>query len=180
MGAAPTKRADVMLKKPNGCIALSEPISDRTERIPGRQDTETDQSEMRPIVSTFGKNIVVNRAQQDQKETNEMMVQTDTEIFFKYIFDFMGELERRISSGEITLEDILAMGRMSKGEELEEKGKAAGASAWNYASPDKRQAIFSVQELQECLRRLKGLGKHGGDQFFAGVARTMVAKPILP
>ena len=74
MGAAPPKRADVMLKQPNGCIALSAPISDRTERIPGRQDTETDQSEMRPIVSTFGKNIVVNRAQQDQKETNEMMV----------------------------------------------------------------------------------------------------------
>ena len=42
-----------------------------------------------------------------------MMVQTDTEIFFKYIFDFLGELERRIASGEISPEEILAMGRMS-------------------------------------------------------------------
>ena len=50
----------------------------------------------------------------------------------------MGELERRISSGEITLEDIMAMGRLAYGEKLEEEGKAAGSSAWAYASPDKK------------------------------------------
>ena len=64
------------------------------------------------------------------------MVQTDTEIFFKYIFDFMGELERRISSGEITPEDIMAMGRMSYSEKLEKEGKATGSLAWAYASQD--------------------------------------------
>ena len=31
-------------------------------------------------------------------------------MFFQYIFDFLGELERRINSGEISIEDILAMG----------------------------------------------------------------------
>ena len=39
---------------------------------------------------------------------------------------------------------------------------------------------FSVNELKECLAKLKGLGQHGGDVFFAGIARTMVAKPFIP
>lgn len=42
-------------------------------------------------------------------------MQTDTEMFFKYIFDFLAELERRINSGEISIDDILAMGRMALG-----------------------------------------------------------------
>jgi len=37
-----------------------------------------------------------------------------------------------------------------------------------------------VNELKECLRKLRGLGQHGGDIFFAGLARTMVAKPVIP
>ena len=114
MAADAPKRAS---RKPSR-FGLSPLHSDRTEGLPGRGDNDTtDTTEMRPIVAPFGKNIVVNRghsqAQQDLSDTKEMMVQTDTEIFFKYIFDFMGELEKRISSGEITLEDIMAMGRMS-------------------------------------------------------------------
>ena len=76
MAAAPPKRADLKLKpQPNGSIALSPALSDRTEGIPGRNETDTDRSDMRPIVATFGKNIVVNRnSQPDYRETNEMMV----------------------------------------------------------------------------------------------------------
>ena len=37
-----------------------------------------------------------------------------------------------------------------------------------------------MKELKECLRRLKGLSQYGGDVFFAGLARTMIAKPIIP
>ena len=40
--------------------------------------------------------------------------------------------------------------------------------------------MFSIEELKECLRRLKGLASYGGDVFFAGIARTMVAKPFVP
>ena len=40
--------------------------------------------------------------------------------------------------------------------------------------------MFSVKELKECLRRLKSLGSHGGDLFFAGIAKTMVTRPIIP
>ena len=37
-------------------------------------------------------------------------------MFFQYIFDFLGELERRINAGEISLEDILSLGREALGE----------------------------------------------------------------
>lgn len=40
--------------------------------------------------------------------------------------------------------------------------------------------MFSVNELKECLRRLKSLSLHGGDIFFAGISRTMVARPVVP
>ena len=103
-------------------------------------------------------------------------MQTDTEMFFKYIFDFLGELERRINSGELSIEDILKMGRDSLGEQDD----AAKTGRWNYDSPKKKRMLFSVQELKECLRRLKSLGAHGGDVFFAGIARTMAAKPFVP
>ena len=42
---------------------------------------------------------------------NDASIQTDTEEFFQYVFSFLGELERRINSGEVSIEDILAMGR---------------------------------------------------------------------
>lgn len=31
-------------------------------------------------------------------------------MFFQYIFDFLGELERRINNGDIKVEDILRLG----------------------------------------------------------------------
>ena len=37
-----------------------------------------------------------------------------------------------------------------------------------------------MHELKECLTRLRGLAAYGGDIFFAGIARTMVAKPFVP
>lgn len=40
--------------------------------------------------------------------------------------------------------------------------------------------LFSVNELKECLRRLRGLHAYGGDIFFTGIARTMVARPVVP
>lgn len=40
--------------------------------------------------------------------------------------------------------------------------------------------LFSVNELKECLRRLRGLHAHGGDIFFTGIARSMVARPVVP
>lgn len=45
-------------------------------------------------------------------------MQTDTEAFFKYIFEFLGELERRITSGEISVDDILQAGREALNEEI--------------------------------------------------------------
>ena len=76
MAVAPPNRADLKLRpQPNGSIALSPALSDRTEGIPGRGEISTDRSDMRPIVATFGKNIVVNRnSQPDRRETNDMMV----------------------------------------------------------------------------------------------------------
>ena len=71
------------------------------------------------------------------------------------------------------------------GERNEEGGEDAKTGRWNYDSPAKKKGgkggmYFSVQELKECLRRLKSLGAHGGDVFFAGIARTMAAKPHIP
>lgn len=37
-------------------------------------------------------------------------MQTDTEVFFKYIFDFLGELGRLIDTGEICVEDVVKLG----------------------------------------------------------------------
>lgn len=57
-------------------------------------------------------------------KVSEQSMQTDSEMFFQYIFDFLGELERRINSGEISIEDILAMGNDALCEK--EEGKEGG------------------------------------------------------
>ena len=152
-----------------------------------------------PSISNFQKtaDVIISRQPSSQSKyrrsvqqstsTMEKEMQTDTEMFFQYIFDFLGELERRINSGELSIEDILAMGRDALYRDRnEEAGDATKASRWNYDSPAKKKGgqgggmYFSVQELKECLRRLKSLGAHGGDVFFAGIARTMAAKPHIP
>ena len=63
------------------------------------------------------RDIIVNSSQQNWNKPlmHDQGMQTDTEMFFKYIFDFLAELERRINSGEISIDDILAMGRMALG-----------------------------------------------------------------
>ena len=45
-------------------------------------------------------------------------------MFFKYIFEFLSELERRISSGEISVDDILAAGRQALNEEAYDEQQA--------------------------------------------------------
>ena len=95
----------------------------------------------------------------------------------------MAELERRLNSGEISIDDILAMGRMARGVQNAEEGKDfEGSKAWGYESPgkQKQQYLFSIQELKDCLNRLRSLSSHGGDLFFVGIAKTMVTKPIIP
>lgn len=72
----------------------------------------------------------------DKPLAHDQGMQTDTEMFFKYIFDFLGELERRINSGEISVDDILAMGRMAHGQQHSED-QAAGSKTWGYQSPAK-------------------------------------------
>lgn len=136
----------------------------RADTAGGRPDDrfgeEGDNDEVQPIMTAF-KDIIINRSNADWKNRKDAAVQTDTEMFFKYIFDFLGELERRINSGELSIEDILAMGRQAQQEQMEEEGRQ-----WVQGSPEKNQMYFTVQELKECLLRLKSLGAHGGDIFF--------------
>ena len=63
-------------------------------------------------------------------------MQTDAEMFFQYIFDFLGELERRINSGEISIEDILAMGNDALCEK--EEGKEGGSWRKYSTTPQKK------------------------------------------
>ena len=50
----------------------------------------------------------------------------------------------------------------------------------SYNKSSDPQFHFSINELKECLKKLKGLGSQGGNAFFAGLARAMVAAPIIP
>ena len=61
----------------------------------------------------------------DRKGKKDQCSQTDTEMFFKYIFDFLALLEKRISSGEISIEEILAQGRQAMFEDASPASKAA-------------------------------------------------------
>lgn len=158
-------------------------MSYQTEAINSdRYAEEADEhSGAQPKIKGFNnRDIVVNSsAQQDWKMKNtESSVQTDTEMFFLYMFQFISELENRINSGELSIDDILAMGRLAIGEKHAKENAAAGGSAsWAYESPDKstkQQMFFTIQELRDCLARIRSLSAHGGDIFFAGIARTMV------
>ena len=72
---------------------------------------------MTPITSNITENIIINRnsfaadgSPKRKVPTRNSRNQTDTEMFFQYIFDFLGELERRINNGDIKVEDILRLG----------------------------------------------------------------------
>mmetsp|Transcript_10498 Transcript_10498/g.12976 ORF Transcript_10498/g.12976 Transcript_10498/m.12976 type:complete len:102 (-) Transcript_10498:563-868(-) len=79
---------------------------------------------MTPITSNITENIIINRSftegPRSRVKTANFKGQTDTELFFQYIFDFLGELERRINNGEIKVEDILRMGGAASGPNMEE------------------------------------------------------------
>ena len=80
-----------------------------------------EESEYEPITSNITENIIINRSQSDWRKRKDSEVQTDTEFFFQYIFDFLGELERRINSGELSLEEILKLGKEAMGEKHGDK-----------------------------------------------------------
>ena len=59
-------------------------------------------------------------------------IQTDTEQFFAYIFAYLNELEKRISSGEISVDEILKRGREVSAENDDQENPDSPMTQWNY------------------------------------------------
>jgi hypothetical protein len=76
------------------------------------QDEET--IPVTPLASKFAEttNIIISRSTINttpkEKSKTDSSMQTDTELFFRFIFDYLEALEQRISSGEISIDEILA------------------------------------------------------------------------
>ena len=85
------------------------------------EEAHVDSLEDEGMASSFGgTNIVINRSftirqstasEAPPKKMQTVAMQTETEQFFVYIFDYLAELEKKISSKEITIEEILIRGR---------------------------------------------------------------------
>ena len=102
--------------------SIKSPTFSRASRKSGKSDKfGGEESEYEPITSNITENIIINRSQSDWRKRKDSEVQTDTEFFFQYIFDFLGELERRINSGELSLEEILKLGKEAMGEKHGDK-----------------------------------------------------------
>ena len=70
---------------------------------------------MKPIISNITDNIKIYRDSSKSRHRNYSQkrdegIQTDPEVFFKYIFEFLGEIGRLIDSGEMCVEDIIKQG----------------------------------------------------------------------
>ena len=123
-------------------------------------------------------NIVMKPSTPKMPEKDKLMItnesQTDPEMFFNYIFEFLNLLENKIAEGDITIEEVI-----EHGQHILVK---TGHKHWSYGqvSPKKAKNLATIQELREILQKLRSLRNYGGDVFFAGLARVLAAKPILP
>jgi len=112
------KKTDIVQKerKPGVKSAKS---STQTEVQQEKEEGSSNESfgeEMPPITSHITENIIINRSFGERnKSVLDGGVQTDAEMFFVYIFDFLNELEKRISSGDISVEDIVNQGKDALG-----------------------------------------------------------------
>ena len=62
-------------------------------------------------VSTFDQNVVIHSSQGDGKIKVDSGMQYDTEKFFRYIFSYLSELEKALANNELSLQEILRLGR---------------------------------------------------------------------
>lgn len=81
-------------------------LADSEERLP---DSNANSERMVNIV-THATGANTTGTQFNDKLDIHKSVQTDPEIFFNYIFDFLNALEAKISSGEISVEEVLERG----------------------------------------------------------------------
>ena len=71
-------------------------------------------------------------------------IQTDAEKFFSFVLDFLSLLENRITSGEISIDEVLEHGHL-----ILEAENACASARWLYQpeSPVKEQEKQAIMEL---------------------------------
>jgi hypothetical protein len=84
--------------------------------------------------------------------------QTESDIFFEYILEFLRIVEERINSGEIAAEHLVPWDHPD--------------SDYQRLEAEIRKSQEKLNELQQILGRIASLRNKGGDVFFRGLAKV--------